>query len=190
MGVFDTISKKQAMFGIIRLIRKWQRRIDARCYVNQFLESNNGKKVINDTLPQELDQLKKAARNQLADQWLPSMIDIQDKLNLDIIYQDHTQPVPQSTLLFDDVFRLPYDNYRVHEVDNLIAIQVITALIVSNQECELMNNLLVFITSHESDEFVGMSAYEFKVCRTSDFGDLFNHIPSGMHPENNPVVTT
>ena len=99
-------------------------------------------------------------------------------MSLTIIHQNSTQVVPQSTLLFDEVFRLPYNDYQDHEVDNLIAIQVVTALILSGQTRELMSNLLVFITEHDSQEFIHMSAYEFNVCKASDFGVLFSNTPA------------
>ncbi|MEI8224100.1 MAG: hypothetical protein WCG20_03185 [bacterium] len=177
------------MIGILRFIRRLQLRIDARYYINQFLESNNGKKVIAETYSHEIGNRKKMAQHQLVEQWLPSLVDLQDNLNLTVIYQGNDQVVPQSTLLFDEVFRLPYNDYQDHEVENLIAIQVITALILSDQKQELLSNLLVFITEHDSDEFIHMSAYEFKVCKVSDFGALFTKTPELPTQKNSLVYS-
>ena len=176
------------MIGIIRFIRRLQLRIDARYYINQFLESENGKKVLALTHPHEIEGRKILARKLLVEQWLPSLVDLQDNLSLTIVYQNSTQVVPQSTLLFDEVFRLPYNNYQDYEVDNLIAIQVITALILSDQTRELMSNLLVLITEYDSQEFIHMSAYEFKVCKVSDFEALFSNVPQPLIQKVQPVL--
>jgi hypothetical protein len=187
--LFASISKNLAMIGILRFIRKLQLLIDARYYVNQFLESKNGKKIIKEIDSEEIQNRKVLARKLLVEQWLPSLIDLEDSLSLTIIYQEGTQVVPQSTLLFDDVFRLPYNYYQEYKVEKLIAVQVVTALILSGQSRELMSNLLVFITEHHSNEFIHMSAYEFKVCKISDFGTLFTKDPQLPAQKNSPVVS-
>lgn len=162
------------MIGILKFIRKLKLRNDARYYITQFLESTNGKKALLEATPHQMLERKKITKRQLIDAWLPAKSDLEELLRLQVVYQSDTGTVPQSTLLFDEVFRLPFDNYDADRVEGMIAIQVVTALLLSGQESELGSNLLVFITEQHSNEFIGMSAYQFKVCKVSDFGSLFH----------------
>lgn len=153
---------------IVRYFRKGK----ASSYINDFLTSPNGVALLSELDEIEVVLRKSQVETLLVEEWLPNQKNLHKQVDFTLKYFDEMSPDEMVTELFDEPFRLVFSWDKTQEVQNLIDIQVITALGLSGQLHEKSNGLYTIIIEHDDNQREKMSAIRYKVCRVFDWGDF------------------
>ena len=175
--LFASMTKNPHRLMMKRLFQwlvRYFRKGEARYYVNDFLKSPNGISVVGELTETEIMERKALVETLLLEDWLPNQKKLHQQVDFTIKYLDQLDTRQTLAELFDAPLRLPFDWYQAKEVEDLIHVQVMTALGLSGQLHEKNSNLYIVIIEHERAIFETMSAIRYKVCHVFDWGRFAN----------------